>query len=111
MLFGFSLIGVLLCLLLTWQYTLLDPISLLLEWLGVSLPGDALPELYSLLEGFMAVSTQGVILTLLAVAVFLLVRRLRCSKTVCLVLWAAVAGAGVVLGLGVRPVWERFRCR
>ena len=91
MLFGFSLIGVLLCLLLTWQYTLLDPISLLLEWLGVSLPGDALPELYSLLEGFMAVSTQGVILTLLAVAVFLLVRRLRCSKTVCLVLWAAVA--------------------
>lgn len=91
MLFGFSLIGILLCLLLTWQYALLDPISLLLEWLGVSLPGDALPGLYGLLEGFMAVSTQGVMLALLAAGVFLLVRRLRCSKTVCLVLWAAVA--------------------
>lgn len=27
------------------------------------------------------------------------------------VLWAVVAGAGVVLGLGVRPVWAKFRCR
>lgn len=89
--FGFSLIGFLVCLLATWQYTLLDPISLLLEWLNISLPSEAVPHLYGLLEGFLEISAQGVMLAVLACGVYLIVRRLRCSKTVCLLLWAVVA--------------------
>lgn len=87
---AFSILA-LLCLLLTWQYTLLDPLCLILEWLGVTVPAEGFPGLYDLLERFMDVSTQGVILLLLAAGVFFLIRRLRCSKTVCLVLWCATA--------------------
>lgn len=87
---AFSILA-LLCLLLTWQYTLLDPLCLILEWLGVRVPAEGFPGLYELLERFMDVSTQGVLLLLLAAGGFFLIRRLRCSKTVCLVLWCAAA--------------------
>ena len=84
-------IALILCFLVTWRYTLLDPVSLLLEGLGAALPAVSLHRLYGLFEGFLSVSTQGVLLALLAAAVCFLLRSARCSKTVCLLLWAAAA--------------------